>query len=57
MTSMGGRMIDPELERLFAATMNATTIQLAASHLVTLSRPFDVAAFIRKAATGLGEDE
>jgi pimeloyl-ACP methyl ester carboxylesterase len=51
------RMIDPELERFFAARMNATTIELAGSHVVMLSRPFEVAAFIRSAAAGHGEDQ
>ena len=51
------RMLDPDLERIFAAAMNATTVELASSHVVMLSRPFDVAAFIRKAATGRGDDD
>jgi pimeloyl-ACP methyl ester carboxylesterase len=44
------RTISPDLERLFAARMNATTITLSSSHVPMLSRPYDVAAVIRKAA-------
>ena len=46
------RMLDPKLERIFADAMNATTIELSSSHVVMLSHPFEVAAFIAKAAMG-----
>ena len=48
------RTIAPDLERMFAARMNATTIELASSHVPMLSRPYEVAAFIRKAAAQAG---
>ena len=51
------RTLDSNLERLFAAAMNATTIEVPSSHVPMLSHPFEVAAFIRKAATGGGEQE
>jgi hypothetical protein len=46
--------IDPNLERLFALTMNATTVEIPSSHVVMLLHPFEVAAVIRKAAAVLG---
>jgi hypothetical protein len=49
------RTISPDLERLFAARMNANTISLSSSHVPMLSRPYDVAAFIRKAAVEAGD--
>jgi pimeloyl-ACP methyl ester carboxylesterase len=49
------RMIDPALERIFAMRMNANTIEIPSSHVVMLSHPHEVAAFIRKAAGGDGE--
>jgi pimeloyl-ACP methyl ester carboxylesterase len=49
------RTIAPDLERLFAARMNATTITLASSHVPMLSHPYEVAAFIRKAAVQAGD--
>jgi pimeloyl-ACP methyl ester carboxylesterase len=45
------RTISPDLERLFAQRMNATTIELSTSHVPMLSRPFEVAAFIGRAAS------
>jgi pimeloyl-ACP methyl ester carboxylesterase len=50
------RTIDPNLERLFATRMNATTIEIPSSHVPMLSYPFEVAAFIMKAAR-IGEEE
>jgi pimeloyl-ACP methyl ester carboxylesterase len=44
------RTISPDLERLFAQRMNATTIELSSSHVPMLSRPSEVAAFIGRAA-------
>jgi hypothetical protein len=43
------------LERLFALTMNATTVEIPSSHVVMLLHPLEVAAVIRKAAAVGGE--
>jgi hypothetical protein len=43
-------MIPPDLERKFARTMKAKTIELATSHVVMLSRPAEVAKLIVEAA-------
>jgi len=45
------RTISPDLERFFAQRMNATTIELSSSHVPMLSRPFEVAALIGRAAS------
>ena len=47
------RTIAPDLERLFAQRMNATTIEMPTSHVPMLSRPAEVAAFISRAARDL----
>jgi pimeloyl-ACP methyl ester carboxylesterase len=44
------RMIAPELERKFAEQMHAKTIHIASSHVLMLSHPVQVAAFISSAA-------
>lgn len=44
------RMINPDLERLLAKRMKATTIELKGSHVVMLSQPAKVATFISEAA-------
>ena len=44
------RMIQPDLERKFAKTMNAKTITLPSSHVVMLSHPAEVAKLIIEAA-------
>jgi pimeloyl-ACP methyl ester carboxylesterase len=44
------RAIQPDLERMMARRASADTISLASSHLVMLSHPSEVAAFITKAA-------
>lgn len=49
------RTLDPTLERKFASAMKATTIELNSSHVPMLSRPFEVASFIRRAAHDDGE--
>jgi pimeloyl-ACP methyl ester carboxylesterase len=46
------RSISPELQRLYARRANATTVELAASHVPFLSQPDDVARLIVSAATG-----
>lgn len=49
--STDDRTINPELERFLAKRMNATTIELAASHLALLSHPRQVADLILNAAS------
>lgn len=44
------RTINPELERFLAKRMNATTIELASSHVSLLSHPQEIAELILKAA-------
>lgn len=44
------RTINPELERFLAKRMNATTIELASSHVSLLSHPQKIAELILKAA-------
>jgi pimeloyl-ACP methyl ester carboxylesterase len=44
------QMIQPDLERKFAKTMNANTITLASSHVAMLSHPSEVAKLIIEAA-------
>jgi pimeloyl-ACP methyl ester carboxylesterase len=43
------RTINPELERFLAKRMNATTIELASSHLSLLSHPREIAELILSA--------
>jgi pimeloyl-ACP methyl ester carboxylesterase len=47
------RMINPDLERALAKKMNATTLELDSGHVVMLSHPEEVAAFIEEAASKL----
>lgn len=44
------RVIDPGLQRFMAKRMNATTIELASSHVSLLSHPKEIAALILEAA-------
>ena len=44
------RMINPDLERQFAKTMKATTLEVKASHVPMVSQPKQVADFISEAA-------
>jgi pimeloyl-ACP methyl ester carboxylesterase len=44
------RTINPDLERFLAKRMNATTIELASSHLSLLSHPREIADLILRAA-------
>lgn len=48
------RTINPELERFLAKRMNATTIELASSHLSLLSHPREIAQLILSAAGRAG---
>jgi hypothetical protein len=45
-------MIPPNVERMFAKQMNATTISLASSHASLVSHPDEIAKLILNAATG-----
>ena len=49
------RMIAPELERLEAERMHATTITVPTGHVAMLADPYDVARFIARAAASAGE--
>lgn len=44
------RVIDPELQRFMARRMNATTIELASSHVSLLSHPVEISNLILQAA-------
>ena len=44
------RTIDPELDRFLARRMNATTIEIASSHVSLLSHPREIADLILRAA-------
>jgi len=46
------RSIPPDIERIFAKQMNATTISLPASHVSYISHPNEVAEFILNATKG-----
>ncbi|MDQ0038643.1 pimeloyl-ACP methyl ester carboxylesterase [Variovorax boronicumulans] len=52
--SMQDRAINADLERFMAKRMNATTVELDASHASPLSRPREVADLILSAAKGVG---
>ena len=47
------RTISPNIERMFAKQINATTISLPSSHVSYISHPNEIAAFILKAANGI----
>lgn len=49
--SKNDRTINPDLERFMAKRMNATTIELDASHLSIISKAKEVADLIMKAAS------
>lgn len=46
------KTIPPDIERMFAKRMNATTISLPASHVSYVSQPEEIAKFILEAAKG-----
>lgn len=50
--SSNDKAIPPDIERMFAKRMNATTIELPASHASYVSHPNEIAAFILKATKG-----
>ena len=45
-------MIPPNIERMFAKQMNATTISLASSHASLVSHPNEIAQLILNATKG-----
>lgn len=47
------RMIQPDLEREFAKSMKATTVEVPSSHVALLSHPDEVAKFIMTAVNSL----
>lgn len=49
------RVINPDLERFYAKRMNARTTEIAASHVVFISRPNQVAKIILEAAATAGQ--
>ena len=51
--STNDHAIPPDTDRMFAKRMNATTIELPASHASYVSHPNEIAAFILKAANGI----
>ncbi len=46
--------IPPDVERMFAARMSATTIEIPSSHIAMVSHPKEVVALIEKAAEAVG---
>jgi pimeloyl-ACP methyl ester carboxylesterase len=48
--STADHMISPDVQRMFAKQMNATTISLPASHASYVSHPNEIAEFILNAA-------
>jgi len=50
MVAKDDRVINPDLERMYALRAKARTVEVQASHAVYLSRPKDVAALIAEAA-------
>jgi pimeloyl-ACP methyl ester carboxylesterase len=46
------KSIPPDIERMFAKQMNATTVSLPASHVSYISHPNEVADFILNATKG-----
>ncbi|WP_228724172.1 alpha/beta hydrolase [Spirosoma sp. KUDC1026] len=53
--AVNDRMINPNLERLLAKKLNATTLELPTSHVAMLAQPEKVATFIIEAATNVGK--
>ncbi len=51
-SQMHDHMIPPDVQRIFAKQMNATTISLPASHASYVSHPNEIADFILKATKG-----
>jgi len=51
--SENDHMIPPDVERMFAKQMNATTISLASSHASLVSHPNEIAQLILNATKGI----
>jgi pimeloyl-ACP methyl ester carboxylesterase len=50
LVAAGDQALPPGAERMFAARMGATTVEIPASHLAMVSHPGDVAQLIKTAA-------
>jgi pimeloyl-ACP methyl ester carboxylesterase len=50
LVATGDQALPPDAERLFAARMGATTVEIASSHVAMVSHPGDVAQLIETAA-------
>jgi pimeloyl-ACP methyl ester carboxylesterase len=50
LVAAGDEALPPDAERLFAARMGATTVEIASSHVAMVSHPGDVAQLIETAA-------
>jgi pimeloyl-ACP methyl ester carboxylesterase len=50
LVAAGDQALPPDAERLFAARMGATTVEIASSHVAMVSHPGDVAQLIETAA-------
>jgi pimeloyl-ACP methyl ester carboxylesterase len=46
--------IPPDVERMFASRMGATTVEIPSSHVAMVSRPAEVADLVEKAADAVG---
>lgn len=44
--------VPPEAERLFAARMDAVTVEVASGHLAMISDPYEVTRLIKDAGAG-----
>jgi pimeloyl-ACP methyl ester carboxylesterase len=55
MVAKDDRAINPELERMYAARANSTTVEVPGSHAIYISHPKEVAALIEDAAIKLGK--
>ena len=53
MVATEDQAIPPDAERQFAKRMNATTIEVASSHVAMVSHPDEVVALVEKAAHAL----
>ncbi|NGZ87042.1 alpha/beta fold hydrolase [Duganella aceris] len=52
MVAKDDRVINPDLERMYAERAKAKTVEVAGSHAIYVSRPAEVAALIKEAAAG-----
>jgi pimeloyl-ACP methyl ester carboxylesterase len=55
LVTQSDRAINPELERVYAKRIHATTREIRSSHLAFLSHPREVAQLIREAASSSGQ--